>query len=140
MVQLIIGDKGKGKTKQLLAKANEAVKTLKGTMVYLDKSTKHMFELDKNIRLINVKDYPVSSPEAFLGFLCGILSQDHDLEKNFVDSFLTLTDMKSDADIEKAILAVERFGEKYGVDIVLSLSRNKEELSEALQEKVVLAL
>ena len=42
MVQLIVGKKGKGKTKQLLDKVNSAIKTAEGNIVYLDKSTKHM--------------------------------------------------------------------------------------------------
>ena len=44
MVQLIVGKKGKGKTKQLLDKVNSEVKDIAGSIVYLDKSTKHMYE------------------------------------------------------------------------------------------------
>ena len=40
MVQLIVGKKGKGKTKQLLDKVNSEVKDIAGSIVYLDKSTK----------------------------------------------------------------------------------------------------
>ena len=46
MVQLIVGKKGKGKTKHLLDKVNAEVKTIAGSIVYLDKSTKHMYELN----------------------------------------------------------------------------------------------
>ena len=42
MVQIIAGKKGKGKTKHLLDKANAAIKESKGSIVYLDKSSKHM--------------------------------------------------------------------------------------------------
>ena len=45
MVQIIAGEKGKGKTKILLDKVNSDVKISKGTIVYLDKSNKHMYEL-----------------------------------------------------------------------------------------------
>ena len=44
MVELIVGKKGKGKTKVLLDKVNGAVKEANGSIVYLDKSTKHMYE------------------------------------------------------------------------------------------------
>ena len=80
MVQIIAGKKGKGKTKHLLEKANAAIKTAHGTIVYLDKSSKHMYELNNRIRLINVNEYPITSSESFVGFVCGIISQDHDLE------------------------------------------------------------
>ena len=49
MVQLIVGKKGKGKTKQLLDKVNSEVKDISGSIVYLDKSTKHMYELNNKV-------------------------------------------------------------------------------------------
>ena len=64
MVQIIAGRKGKGKTKYLLDMANTAVKEAKGSIVYLDKSSKHMYELNNKIRLINVAEFSVSTAEA----------------------------------------------------------------------------
>ena len=75
MVQIIAGKKGKGKTKHLLDMANAAIKGANGTVVYLDKSAQHMYELNNRIRLINVNEFPVASAEGFLGFICGIISQ-----------------------------------------------------------------
>ena len=54
MVELIVGKKGKGKTKVLLERVNSAIKSANGSIVYLDKSTKHMYELNNKIRLIDV--------------------------------------------------------------------------------------
>lgn len=90
--------KGKGKTKHLLDMANAAIKGANGTVVYLDKSAQHMYELNNRIRLINVNEFPVASAEGFLGFICGIISQDHDLETMYLDSFLKLSALEG-ADI-----------------------------------------
>ena len=90
MVELIVGKKGKGKTKVLLDKVNSAVKEVSGNIVYLDKSTKHMYELNNKVRLIDVTSYPVKNSDEFVGFICGILSQDHDLEQIYLDSFLKI--------------------------------------------------
>lgn len=78
MIEIIAGEKGKGKTKELLAKVNHSVAAASGNIVYLDKSQKHMYELNNKVRLINVMDYPIDNCDEFLGFLCGIVSQDHD--------------------------------------------------------------
>ena len=61
MIQIISGVKGKGKTKFLIQKVNDAVKTATGNIVYLDKNNKHMYELSNKIRLINVKDFPIDN-------------------------------------------------------------------------------
>ena len=89
MVELIVGKKGKGKTKVLLDKVNGAIKEANGSIVYLDKSAKHMYELNNKVRLIDVSGYPIKNADEFVGFVCGIISQDHDLEQIYLDSFLT---------------------------------------------------
>ena len=96
MVQLIVGEKGKGKTKFLLDKVNNEVKDAHGSIVYLDKSPKHMYELNNKIRLIVVPDYMIDSSDAFLGFVSGIISQDHDLEQMYFDSFLKIANLDSE--------------------------------------------
>ena len=103
MIEIICGEKGKGKTKELLAKVNNTVTTASGNVVYLDKSQKHMYELNNKVRLINVMDYPVSNCDEFLGFICGIISQDNDLEEMYLDSFLTIASIDTEADILRAI-------------------------------------
>ena len=111
MVEIIAGEKGKGKTKHLLDRVNGAVPGSNGNIVYLDKSQKHMYELSNKVRLINVKDYPIEDCDEFIGFICGIISQDHDLEMMFLDSFLKLSCLEGE-DITDTITTLERIGEK----------------------------
>ena len=139
MVEIIVGVKGKGKTKRLLEMANEAVKDAKGTVVYLDKSAKHMYELSNKIRLINVNDFDIMSSDGFTGFVSGIISPDHDLETRFLDSFLKLANLEG-GDITPVIDALEKIGEKYNVKFVLSVSMDAADLPENAKKDVVVAL
>ncbi len=139
MIQIIAGEKGKGKTKYLLEKVNESVKSATGNIVYLDKSQKHMYELSNKVRLINVADYVISNCDEFLGFLCGIISQDHDLEEMYLDSFLTIAKM-DDSDLVHAIEKLETISKKFHVDFVLSISRNESDLPECTKGKVIVSL
>lgn len=139
MVQIIAGRKGKGKTKHLLDKANATIKEAKGSIVYLDKSSKHMYELSNKIRLINVNEYPITSSEGFIGFICGIISQDHDLEMMFLDSFLKLSCLEGE-DISETLATLEKIGEKYHVTFVLSISLDEEHLPENAKGKVIISL
>ncbi|MCI8494442.1 MAG: twitching motility protein PilT [Lachnospiraceae bacterium] len=139
MIQIITGEKGKGKTKHLLDKVNESIKSATGNIVYLDKSQKHMYELSNKVRLINVSDYLISNCDEFLGFLCGIISQDHDLEEMYLDSFLTIAVMK-DEELTHAITKLEEIAKKFHVNFVLSISRNESELPECTKGKVIVSL
>ena len=139
MVELIVGKKGKGKTKVLFDRVNGAVKEANGSIVYLDKSTKHMYELNNKVRLIDVSSYPLKNADEFVGFICGIISQDHDLEQIYLDSFLKVSKLE-DADVTDTLDQLDKIGEKYGISIVVSISLDKEEIPEALQDKIAVAL
>ena len=139
MVELIVGKKGKGKTKVLLDRVNNAVKEANGSIVYLDKSTKHMYELNNKVRLIDVSSYPLKNADEFVGFICGIISQDHDLEQIYLDSFLKVSKLE-DADVTDTLEQLDKIGQKYGISVVVSISLDKEELPEALQDKIAVAL
>ena len=139
MVQIIAGKKGKGKTKHLLDMANAAIKGASGTVVYLDKSAQHMYELNNRIRLINVNEFHVTSSEGFLGFICGILSQDHDLETMYLDSFLKLACLEG-ADISETYETLKKLSDKYHVTFVLSISMDADELPENAKGDVIISL
>ena len=139
MIEIIAGEKGKGKTKVLLDKVNEAVKTVGGSIVYLDKSQKHMYELDNKVRLVNVADFPISNCDEFLGFICGIVSSDHDLHEMYLDSFLTISGMK-DEEFTHATEKLDVISEKYKVKFILSISMDASKLPECAKAKVVVAL
>ena len=139
MVQLIAGNKGKGKTKHLLDKVNAEVKTASGNITYMDKSAKHMFELNNKVRLINVSDYFITNSDEFLGFICGILSQDHDLQQMYFDSFLKIACLEG-KDISPVITKLENIGDAFGVDFILSISLDESELPADMKSKIVVSL
>lgn len=140
MIEIICGEKGKGKTKELLSKVNSAVTAVNGNVVYLDKSQKHMYELNNKVRLINVVDYPLSNCDEFLGFICGIISQDNDLEEMYLDSFLTIAALSEEEEIVRAIEKLDVISEKYKVKFILSVSKDKESLPECAKAKVIISL
>ena len=139
MVELIVGKKGKGKTKVLLDRVNGAVKDANGSIVYLDKSTKHMYELNNKVRLINVTTYPIKNADEFVGFICGIISQDHDLEQIYLDSFLRIANLEG-ADVTSTLQQLDDIGNAFKVSIIISISLDKEEIPEAFQDKIAVAL
>lgn len=138
MVKLIAGAKGKGKTKYILDKANAEAKNSEGVVIYLDKNSKHMFELDRNIRLINVIEYPVPNFEVLMGFICGLVSGNSDIQSIYFDSFLTLAGLEGadpSDDLDKLITLSERLG----VNFYVSLSLDPDTLDEKFKEYMELS-
>lgn len=118
---------------------NTEVKDAHGSIVYLDKNPKHMYELNNKIRLIVVPDYMVDSSDAFLGFVSGIISQDHDLEQMYFDSFLKIANLEGQ-NIVPVVAKLEQMSEKFGVDFVLSVSQNESDLAEELRSKIIVSI
>ena len=139
MIQIISGVKGKGKTKFLIQKANEAVKNVDGSVVYLDKNIKHMYELNNRIRLINVGDYPIDSYDAFLGFVCGLISQDHDLEEMFLDSFLTIGQIPDDC-VGDVLAKLNDISVRYEVNFTVSISMDADNIPDGFKKDIVISL
>ena len=139
MVQLIVGNKGKGKTKQLLDKVNGEIKQISGNIVYLDKSTKHMYELNNKVRLIDVSQFQFENSSEFIGFVCGVISQDHDLQQMYFDSFLKIACLEGQ-DITATVEKLEKLSSQFDVDFVLSVSMDESELPAGLKEKVIVSL
>ncbi len=144
MIQIVAGGKGKGKTTYMLELANNAVKDAKGSLVYMDKSSKHMYELSNKIRLINVGEFPLKTPQGFVGFVCGVISQDHDIEMMYLDNFLTLAQIDgeniSEKDITHSLDILNQISDKYNVDFTLSIALDASELPDIGKEMLLAAL
>ena len=139
LVQLIIGNKGRGKTRYLLEKVNSEVKDTLGNICYLDKSSKHMFELNNRVRLINVSDFAIENTDQFIGFICGIISQDHDLEQMYFDSFLKIAHLEGQ-DITDTLKRIQKIGDMFGVSFIISIAMDKDEVPAEFQELIAVAL
>lgn len=140
MIQLIVGEKGKGKTKVLLEKVGEAAASAKGNVVFIDKDMSHIYEVKNTVRLINSSDYGISNPDEFKGFISGIMSADHDLEDLFIDRFLLVSYQKDKDKVAESLRKIEELSNKSDVKITVSLSLTKDQLPADLQEKVLVAL
>ena len=128
MVKLLVGHKGSGKTKKMIDLANEMVENSKGSTIFINKNQRLMYDLKYRIRVICMEDYEhVTNSDEYIGFLYGIISSDHDIETIFVDSILKHADFKM-SDLPEFIDRLKDISKNYGMDFVVSVSAEKEEM------------
>ena len=135
MVKFIIGEKGTGKTKIMIDKANLAVGDSKGHIVYIDRDNNHAYDLDRSLRFVNAGEFRIENLKTFYGFLCGIISQNLDVEKIFVDG-LKVISAAEDSCLNDFIKELEILHKEFGVSFLISLSRSKGEVSEFLKKYI----
>lgn len=136
MIQIIAGKKGSGKTKRLIDMTNQAAKEAAHDVIFIDDDNRYMFDIDHKVRFINAADYHVKSPEMFLGFLCGMLSQNFDVGTIFIDAFLKLCKTEM-ADAQWFFSSMEELCQKHDVDFILSMSADPETLPEYMKGYII---
>lgn len=128
MVKLLIGHKGSGKTGQMIQLANEGIETGNGSIVFINKNQRLMYELKHSIRVICMDDYEhITNIDEYIGFIYGIISSDHDIETIFIDSILKHADVTL-GDLPEFIDRLKAISEIYGLNFVVSVSADKEEM------------
>ena len=128
MVKLLIGHKGSGKTGQMIQLANDSVETSNGSIIFINKNQRLMYELKHSIRVICMEDYEhITNIDEYIGFVYGIISSDHDIEVIFIDSILKHADVTL-GDRPEFIDRLKAISEIYGLDFVVSVSADKEEM------------
>lgn len=132
MIRLLASAKGEGKTKRLINMANESAKVTKGHLVYIENDKRHMYDLHYHIRFIETKDYPILNSDELFGFLCGILSQDRDIQTIYIDGILKIVTI-SDDELEKFMDNLNKLCEAFEVDFVVGINKKEDELSDKLK-------
>ena len=128
MVKLLIGHKGSGKTNKMLQIANERVEHAAGSIVFINKNHRLMYELSYRIRVICMEDFEaITNIDEYIGFLYGIISSDHDIEMIFIDSILKHADV-SMGDLPDFIDMLKAISDIYDLDFIVSISAEKEEM------------
>lgn len=137
MIQIIAGEKGEGKTKRLLEMANSAGKTSDGNVVFIDNDKGHIYDLHYNIRFVETNGFIMSDPNVFYGFICGILSQDRDIEKIYIDCLNSIVKDMSDEGLELFLEELDKTSKQADVDFIMIISRKKEMLPEKAKSYVI---
>ena len=133
MIRIIYGKKGSGKTKKIIDAANEAVKSSTGELVFIDDDNRYMYDLRHEIRFVNATEYDVSSPDTFMGFICGILAGNYDISVIYVDAFLKLVKTQPD-ELEAFFAKLEKLVANANCDLVISFSEDAANVPECIRK------
>lgn len=137
MVQILAGEKGEGKTKKLIAMANKAGKSANGSVVFVDDDNSRMYDLHYSVRFVDTPKFIMEDPQVFRGFVCGILSQNSDIEKIYIDGLNHIVDKVSDADFVKFIEELEKTSAEAETDMIMIISRKQDLLPAEVQKYLV---
>jgi hypothetical protein len=135
MIHVFCNKRGSGKTKALISMANDKVENSKGHVVYIDDDKRHLFDLNRNIRFIATDAYKLKDYNCLYGFLCGIISEDYDVDTIFIDGLFNIVrgDIKDAAHL---FFDLEKLSQEYNIEFYINVNHEEVEVPEFMKKYV----
>jgi len=136
MIKLFAGEKGEGKTRKLIALANDHLNVTDGHIVFIDDDSRNIHEIHRNIRLVDTSEYPLLNYREFVACIYGMISQNRDISEIFIDSLSGIIETFSNDDIAALVLILEDISKVHEVDFYITLNCNPTELPEEAKKHI----
>lgn len=135
MVHVYCDKRGAGKTKALINMANGKAMETKGDVIYIDDDNGPCYSLDRRIRLVTTETYDTMDCDIFYGFLCGIISENYDIDTIYIDGLFNIvkSNLKDSAHL---FLRMENLSLKTGIDFFINVNGSRSEIPDYLYKYV----
>lgn len=140
MIRLIVGSKGTGKTKKLIHMVDEAAKVSKGNVICVEKGDALKFDLNYNIRLIDINEYKLKGSDAYFGFMAGLMAGNYDITDIFGDATFKILCGKDAKDGEALADFVQKLDDltrDSNVTITLTVSSDAADIPERVRKYII---
>ena len=137
MVKILAGEKGEGKTKKMIDMANAASKEAKGSIVFVDDDNSHMYDLHYSVRFVETPKFIMDDPQVFRGVVCGILSQNSDIETIYIDGLNHIVNKVTDEEFVAFIQELDKTSKEAEMDMVMIISRKTDLLPAEVQQYLI---
>ena len=141
MIQIILGDKGSGRTKRLIDLVNESLKNEHGDIIFIDDDKRYMYDLRHEIRFVDASEYPVGhkcTTNEMLGFICGMLSANFDISLIAMDAFLKLVRTPlDDPEMDAFFQKLEKLSQAHNCKFLISVSASSDAVPESIRKYAI---
>ncbi|MBC7765299.1 MAG: ATP-binding protein [Hyphomonadaceae bacterium] len=121
MIKIVMKPKGSGKTKGIIECANAALQNCNGDIVFITDNNHYMYDIKRDIRMINTADFNIQDFQVFYGFICGIIAEDYDISEIFIDNIMRIVKLPLEK-LVNFISLIEAIGEKFNITFVMTVS------------------
>jgi hypothetical protein len=135
MIQVFCNKRGSGKTKRLIELANTELATAKGDSVYIDNDLRYISQIDRRIRFVAVEKFDIENYQEFYGLLCGIVSENYDIENIYIDGVFRI---ESSSTKEPAywFKKIYDLSSKFKINVYMNVDYEKKEIPDFIREYV----
>ena len=135
MIKVIYGEKGTGKTKMMIDAANAAVEEAKGHLIFLTDNKRCMYDLEREVRFIDVSDYDIAGESALCGFVKGVIAGNHDNEYVFIDGVVRIAG-KPVGELATFFYMLDKVAKTNNLIVTVSVTGAKEDLPDFVSKYI----
>ncbi len=135
MIKVIYGAKGTGKTKMMIDAANAAISEAKGHMIFITDTKRYMYDLEREIRFIDVSEYDIAGEAALCGFIKGVIAGNNDNEYVYIDGIARIAG-KSVSEMAAFFYMLDKVAKSDNLVITVSVSAAKEDLPDFVSKYI----
>ena len=136
MIQVFCNKRGSGKTKRLIELANSKLTTSKGDSIYIDKKTNNIRQIDRKIRFISTDEFKISNCYSFYGLICGLISENYDIENIYVDSLLSIVSCEIEETYNLFVKLYDLVN-VFNINLFINIDFDEVEIPEFIEEYLV---
>ena len=136
MIQVFCNERGPGKTKELISLANEKANEVKGDSIYINDDFKNMRQIDRKIRFISTEDFEILDCNSVYGLLCGVVSENYDVENIYIDGVFDLFLGKRKA-LNYLFKKIDLLAKRYNLNVYINLSYKHDSIPGFVKEYIV---
>lgn len=135
MIKLITGKKGTGKTKIIIDRINNAVKSTTGDLVCIEKGETLRRSISYKVRWCDAEQFDISGADALYGFIAGMLASNYDIKEIYVDGIKKIVGSDYDA-IGQLFGRLDNLTKNDDTVITFTVSADNSELPESITKFV----
>ena len=133
MIQTVIGKKGSGKTKRLIDLANDALKSERGNIIFIDDDDSYIYDLRHEIRFVNCGKQKIKGADMLYGMLCGILSIDFDITLIIIDPMMHIIE-NDVSQLKEVFERLEKLSSASAVNFLIAISGDAEAMPDFVKQ------
>ena len=137
MINLFAGAKGEGKTRKLIGLANDHLANTTGHIVFVDDDKRNMHHIHRDIRLVDTSEYPLSNYREFVAFICGMISQNNDIQEIFIDGLCGIIEELPNDDLSTVMTSLSKISNDNNVEFFVTLNCDIEALPPDVKKLMV---
>ncbi len=135
MIKVMYGEKGTGKTKMMIDAANQAVSEAKGHLIFLTDNKRCMYDLEREVRFIDVSEYDIAGESALCGFVKGVIAGNHDNEYVFIDGVVRIAG-KPASELSTFFYMLDKVAKSNNLIVTVSVTGAKEDLPDFVSKYI----